>query len=180
MPTTTPRYGWTTASLTDPPNGPSDESTVALAIESTVGALDDRTAPMPKGRIGSGSRSGASSNFGTTETVVDTLTVTLVSGRRYRFYLDAGIVGVTGGNVNYGVQFRYQSGATLTTSGTSFRATTTQLAVSGNFEPRHFGAAEFVAPSSGQFTIGWTLKMTTTGTVRSDGGTYWHLDDIGV
>lgn len=183
---TSPVYGFRIPDLTDSPNGPTQVSNSVLDVEakfvsvdSAASALSTSMNALPKGRVASGSRSGASATTGTTEIVCDFVTATLVAGRRYRFLLDGGVVGVTVAGSYYVIQFRYLAGGTLTTSGTSFRSVTTAIVTLGNFEPRCPGMAEFVAPSSGTFSVGWTLK-STSGTIRSDGGVYYHLDDIGL
>ena len=95
-----------------------------------------------------------------TETMGDTLTVSgLVSGDLYRVAYDCVLNCTVNGNY-FEMRMRYATGATVTTAGTSFRVIPQTVVTQGNWEPEKHLVGEFTAPSSGQFTVGISLKRT--------------------
>lgn len=143
-------------------------------VVANVNYLNDN---LPRGRIGS-TMSGTS-NLTTTDSVVDSLTLTLVSGRRYRVTA-CYVYGTTA--TNYFFNLRYKAGTTVDTSGTSFFKIAPNGTASQNTPVTLVG--EFVAPSSGSFVIAVTCRTgTSTGTIPNDGTNhqkFFCVDDIGL
>lgn len=124
------------------------------------------------GQVGSSTISAAGiSGVAGTETMGDTLTVSgLVSGDTYRVTYNVVLNCTVNGNY-FEIRLRYAAGATVTTSGTSFRVFPQTVVTQGNWEPVKLIVGEFVAPSSGQFTVGASLKRTAgagTGAIVAD------------
>ncbi len=189
---TTPVYAFRYPASSVSPNVPVDMQNLALDVEAKLVTVDSAisaaqasitaaglSSGTPRGRMASSTRSGASGTF-TAETILDSSSISCVSGRRYSFSINAAMVGVGAGNgISYTMRVRHASGGTVTTAGTQDSAVTSSIAVTGNFEPHQYVYGEFVAPSSGTFTVGWSAQ-SAGGTIRSDGGVYWIVRDEGV
>ncbi len=160
----TSRYGWAYPEVTDPPNTALHLKNAEQAIEATVGGLDDTLAALMSVAVTSvasitTSATGISGVVGT-EIMGDTLTASgLVSGATYRVTYTAVMTGTVNGNY-FEVRLRYAAGASVTPGGTSFRVIPQTIVTQGNWEPEKTLIGEFVAPSSGQFTVGASLKRT--------------------
>lgn len=95
-----------------------------------------------------------------TEVMGDTLTAAgIVSGATYRVTWNGAITGTVNGNY-FEFRLRYAAGGSVTIAGTSFRFYPQTIVTQGNWEPEKSVIGEFVAPSSGQFTVGVSLKRT--------------------
>jgi hypothetical protein len=189
---TTPVYAFRYPASSVSPNVPVDMQNLALDVEAKFVTVDASVSAnaasitaaglssgTPRGRLASSTRAGASATF-TAETILDSSSFTAVSGRRYSLSMAVGMVGVAATNgTSYTKRVRYASGGTVTTAGTLASSVTSGIATSGNFEPHQPVYGEFVAPSSGTFTIGWSAQ-SAGGTIRSDGGVYWIVRDEGV
>lgn len=117
--------------------------------------------------------------IGTTESIKDNVSATLVSGRRYKitwsgfYYADGGT-----GTQNINLVIRYQSGATLTTSGT--QVTFSKPNCVGSFVSTvSCIVCQFVAPSAGTFTMGLGVNSDTAGTVALGHNRQLIVEDIG-
>lgn len=134
-----------------------------------------------RGFIGELKRTTADLGIGATETFMEALTVTLVSGRRYRVSWDVVYDTSTNGTPFPFVNIRYKAGSSVDATGTLIQGKNINaLAVGASLT--YIGT--FVAPSSGLFTIG-TSASRSTGTVnfRYTAGSTTRLlliEDIGV
>jgi hypothetical protein len=118
-----------------------------------------------KGRINSASlTSGSATGISTTETVLDYITGSLTSGRRYYFHWDGDFVGSTA-NSTWTWRIRYLAAASLVVAGsTAVRGRTYTGLSLGNHEPFDI-EGEFTAPTTAQYAVGVTLvRATGTGT----------------
>jgi hypothetical protein len=106
-----------------------------------------------------------------TEVMGDTLTAAgFVSGATYRVTWNGVITGTVNGNY-FELRLRYAAGGSVTIGGTSFRVFPQTIVTQGNWEPEKSVIGEFVAPSSGQFTVGVSLKRTAgagTGSITAE------------
>jgi hypothetical protein len=100
------------------------------------------------------------SGVAATEIMGDTISAAaLIAGDTYRVTWNGIITGTVTGNY-FELRLRYAAGASVSTSGTSFRVIPQTIVTQGNWEPEKTLIGEFVAPSSGQFTVGVSLKRT--------------------
>ncbi|NBH01930.1 hypothetical protein [Amycolatopsis sp. SID8362] len=151
----TGRYGWGYPEVTDPPNLSLYVKNLALAVETTLGAIEDRLAALELYglKFMGSSAPNTDQTIGVTETILDEkVTFTAVSGRKYLIIHTADNAIASGSPTGATYNYRYAAGATLTTAGTllhNFGGPTP----SGNHstDTRH---VLFTAPSSGQFTVG--------------------------
>ena len=180
----TPVYGFPYPGVNDSPNGPSQIQSLAEAVEADLATTDAAAAALagavallPKGRIASASSAATALN--TVEAVVDLFTVALTVGRRYRtianycYGTDA---------TNYFFRMRYQAGTTAGLGGTIFRRLAPNGALTLNTPITLVG--DFVAPSSGTYTISVTCFMGVgAGSIPNDGANhdkFAMVEDIGV
>lgn len=119
MPNTTPRYGWQYATLTDPPNGPSDEGTLALAVENTVGSLQDS---MNAQKLWRASRSTSATE--TTQTVPSSAQgvlridgIPIINGHLYQVRISAGYYSSINGRVR--TRLTVNTGGSVATAATT-------------------------------------------------------------
>lgn len=118
-----------------------------------------------------------------TEVVLQSVTFTAAVGRRYRVMLDLQLV--YSNSDYFQIQGKWQTGATLTISGTPFYARNISGGTPGNWEGPRTVIAEITGMPAGQVTVGFTLKRTSgTGTLdaRADAtdSSRLYVDDIGV
>lgn len=181
----TPVYAFPYPGVNDSPNGPTQVQALATALETKVIAIDAAHAAvqaqadaLPRGRVAS--TNSATTSLTTAEAAVDLFTVTLVSGRRYR--MTGCYVYGSASTTNYFFKMRYQTGTTGGLGGTIFNRIAPN-GVTGSNLPVTF-TGEFVAPSSGTFTVSITCLLGSgTGSIPNDGTNHVKfacLDDIGL
>ncbi|WP_033288244.1 hypothetical protein [Amycolatopsis jejuensis] len=165
MSSTTPIYGFPFWVLSDSPDGPSGQQALALALEAKIAAMDAILNAQIATRFKGTSRPAADDVIGTGETIMmEKVTFTAVAGRPYLVVHTDDYAIASGAPTAQTWNYRYASGATLTTAGTLLQqfvgpppsaahATDTRTTV-------------FTAPSSGQFTIGCGYFTNGGATVR--------------
>lgn len=181
MPAATPIFGFPYPVLGDPPHGPNQIEDLAEGVETAMVAMDGRVdaveASYARGRIASDSS--AATALSTAEAVVDIFIVTLVAGRRYQL-TGSYVYGTVA--TNYFFRMRYQAGTHAGLGGTIFRRAAPNGAAAENLPITLVG--DFVAPSSGTFTISVTCFLGAgAGSIPNDGANhtkYAILEDVGV
>lgn len=116
--------------------------------------------------------------IGTSDSVRDNITATLVSGRRYKITYSYSYYADSGSGQNIHINMRYQSGGTLTTSGTVV------VEIHPNCGASFFTSSgcmigTFVAPSAGTFAMGVTVRASAS-TVALAGTRTLLVEDVGV
>lgn len=154
------------SAITSPYNG-------QLVISTDTGAVWERVAgawvALPQGFMGETKRATTDSGIGTTETVLDTVTISnVISGRRYKVTW-MGLVAVSVAPPPFPtLRLRYAAGATVTSAGTLM--VDPAIEISTINRPIVL-VGTFTAPSSGQFTVGFTCNSGGGGnTVTVTGG----------
>ncbi len=153
MPSTTPIYGFPYRLLDDSPDIPAATEDLALALETKIAAMDAILNSQIATRYKGTNAPGGTQAIGTSETILtETVTFTAVSARQYLLLHTDQFSIASGSPTSQTYRFRYASGASLTTAGTLIQE---------YLGPPPSGAHQtmsrhtvFVAPSSGQFTVG--------------------------
>lgn len=146
-------------------------------------AIAAYVANYPRGRIGT-SKLTTTTNFTTTQTVVDSITATLVSGRRYKAIWRGGIATNQAGGTDIVGFLRFKLTSTVDTTGTAFDARDMGSVTDANNVPQLL-IGDFVAASSGTHVVAacWQIAGTGTGTVAygaTNNHRYLILEDCGV
>lgn len=94
----------------------------------------------------------------TTETLLQAVTFSAQTGRRYRFTMDYQNVGAD--TSYFGVWGRYATGGTVTSTGTQFYYRDTSAGSPGNWEGPKVIIAEAVGLPAGQVTVGFFVRRT--------------------
>lgn len=180
------------------PNVPMTDAvagTVALAAEynkalANIRDLDARLQVLEGatssslGRIaGSRRTTGVGPSAFTTETLLQAVTFTAQTGRRYRVTMDYQNVA---SDTSYFTMFgRYAAAATVTNTGTQFYYRDTSAGSPGNWESPKNIIAEATGLPAGQVTIGFFIRRSGgSGTTdfRADPGqpAFMWVDDVGI
>lgn len=162
----TPVYGLPYQDPLDPPNGPTLGQDIAEAVEAALLEALGR-----KGYVGQHDRNTTSPGAGsitTTETQVQAYTFDAVAGQRYKITAVQGVQqDASGGSAR--IKLRWASGTSVSTSSTLIGSIVgpCNTANVGSINTFH---GTFVAPSTGQMTVGvFMMRNTGTGGVISFG-----------
>ena len=129
-----------------------------------------------KGYIAESRRTSTVSSITTTETVVQSLTFTAVSGVRYKVTAIQSAQSTVAGD-NPQIRLRWASGASVTTAGTEIISVLPVCAVVNKGEMVTV-VDTFVPNVNGQVTVGVTMvRAIGTGTISSNGAAS-HVDTI--
>lgn len=113
-------------------------------------------------------RVAASALVTTTETVIQSVTFNAISNAQYMVYATQHFQSTVAGD-NGILRLRYATGASVTTAGTQLTSINVNADVASKSQPFAFHK-RFVAPSTGQFTVGVTLvRNAGTGNLSSIG-----------
>lgn len=161
----TPTYAFPYPASGDTPNGAAQIQALAVALEAKIVAMDAILNAQITARYFGTVTPGTDQVIGTSETIMDEkITFTAVSGHKYLILHSADNAIASGSPTAATYNYRYAAGATLTTGGTLIRqyigpppsgAHTT--------DSRH---TIFIAPSSGQYTVGCGYVTNGAATVR--------------
>lgn len=168
MPDATPIYGFPFAVVGDSPNGPAQEGALALALETKIAAMDAILNAQITARLKGFNKPSANQVTPAAETILtETVTFNAVNGHSYLLLHTDAYALATGVPTGATWNFRQAAGATLTTAGTLIEALFGPAAAAGfNTTTRH---TVFVAPSTGQFTVGVGYIGTPGTTVTHQG-----------
>jgi hypothetical protein len=169
MPSSTPVYGFPYRLLGDSPDIPAATQTLAEAIEAKIVLMDAILNSQIATRYKGTNAPGGTQTIGTSEVILtETVTFTAVSGRQYLLLHTDQFSIATGTPTGQTFRFRYASGASLTTAGTLIQQFEGPTPAGGHTTmTRH---TIFVAPSSGQFTVGAGYFTNSGATVNHTGG----------
>ncbi|WP_328604765.1 hypothetical protein OG943_32685 [Amycolatopsis sp. NBC_00345] len=152
-------------------------------LDARLRALEGATSSS-LGRIaGSRRTAGVGPAAFTTETLLQAVTFTVQTGRRYRVTMDYQYVGSD--TSYFGVWGRYAAGPTVTNTGTQFYYRDTSPGSPGNWEGPRVITAETTGLPAGQVTIGFFVRRTSgsgTNDFRADTGqpAFMWVDDVGI
>jgi hypothetical protein len=169
MPSSTPVYGFPYRLLADSPDIPTATKDLAEAIEAKIQAMDAILNAQIATRFKGTNAPGGTQTIGTVETILtETVTFTAVSARQYLCIHTDQFSIASGSPTGQTYRFRYASGASLTTAGTLIQQFEGPAPLGGHQSmTRH---TVFVAPSSGQFTVGVGYFTNGGATVNHTGG----------
>jgi hypothetical protein len=169
VPSSTPAYGFPYRLLADSPDIPTATKDLAEAIEAKIAAMDVILNAQIASRYKGTNAPGGTQTIGTSEVILtETVTFTAVSGRQYLLLHTDQFSIASGTPTGQTFRFRYASGASLTTAGTLIQEYAGPTPTAGHTTmTRH---TIFVAPSSGQFTVGAGYFTNAGATVNHTGG----------
>jgi hypothetical protein len=152
-------------------------------LDARLQALEGATSSSLGRVAGSRRTAGIGPSAFTTETLLQAVTFTVQTGRRYRVTMDYQYVGSD--TSYFGVWGRYATGATVTSAGTQFYYRDTSAGSPGNWEGPKIITAEATGLPPGQVTIGFFVRRTGgSGTTdfRADTGqpAFVWVDDVGI
>lgn len=162
---TTPTYGFPYPTASDVPAGHTQMQALATALEAKIVAMDAILNAQIAARYMGTSAPGTDQVIGVSEVILDEkVTFTAVSGHKYLIMHTADNAVATGSPTAATYNYRYAAGASLTTGG-SLIQTYVGPPPSGAHvtDTRH---TVFIAPSSGQFTVGAGYFTNSSATVR--------------
>lgn len=173
MADTTPRYGWPYQEAGDPPDGAGLGQDLAEAVETSLGTIEDaadsRLDDLEDRATGLEDRlagltapvANSSATSGTTELIVDQVTITPVSGKRYRIMWSLSFTGTVTDDRFFLI---LRAGATV--SDTQLKFATVEI----NNQFDAVVIAYWTAPSGASQTFSATARRTTgTGTFTASG-----------
>jgi len=157
MPTTS-RYALRYPAGSDTPNGPAQIQALATDVETALGTIDDAG-----GYVGETIRTTQIAGAGATEVVLDTLTFTANSARRYK--VTATVSAQSGAaDDSIVVRLRWKAGVTLDSAGTEFGAIAMNADVISKGQP--ITIVRTISGISGTVTLGSTgVRNSGSGTI---------------
>lgn len=162
---TTPTYGFPYPTASDTPAGYSQMQALAESLEAKIAAMDAVLNAQIASRFKGSLAPGTDQVIGVSETIMDEkITFTAVSGRSYLIIHTADNAIASGTPTAATYNYRYAAGATLTTGGTLIQTYLGPPPSGAHVTDTRYTV--FVAPSSGQFTVGCGYFTNSAATVR--------------
>lgn len=152
-----------------------------LDLDSRVQTLEGGTSSM-LGRKASVQSSTAVSGISTTETMIQTLTFTAQTGRRYRVTMDFQLI--YSDTSAFSLSGYWASGGTVTTGGAQFYRRMISGGTPGNVEGPRTIVGEITGIPAGTATVGFAIaRQSGSGNVNADAWAgdkrLMYIDDIG-
>jgi hypothetical protein len=178
---TTPTYGLRYPAITDPPNGAVQIQNAMTDTEAQLVRLDALIAPLPKGKVGEVKR-GSSDAVGSTDTMMETVSVSVVAGRKYKISWSCiQSSSAAAGPPNPTVTLRSASGGSVTTAAAAIRSINIRAFNGTNEVCEFFATYDSLATETRTFGMSATSNSASiTQTFQGGGGRVFLVEDIGL